>query len=437
VDNKIKGEIMTEPKKTSSKKKPYKKKDYGPSRAELMRSDIESDILEFWKEMATSTDVSATQPWVMNMLKAESAFKYLSEDKRYVYQGGFNQWMIAYATKNYDSEMAPLIMTQSQVCQLFDVKKIYETEFSQEGNRSHFSIFRPLMGNRYTYPTGIQWESPEGDHRRPTTDEIARMNLQRREVITGFGSAPTYSMADLYPFLPDDQKQKVDGLVKLRRGKARELNPEDSVEAYINNFVDDIIKRQGLEVTKGGNSASYHPGTDRVKIPAAEQFTNPVFYLAVVAHELGHSTMHLNGRMPSLKGDKLGYAVEEIVAETMAAMIIKVAEKELMEITNGRPDVQAMFKDFYKNSQSYVRDYGNTAKFTQMVQEIEKTHVEEQKKNKTFTVKSVMTKVAKAMDSVLNKSYSPDQRLEAKDANQKKLKAKVNKDMASTAPAPG
>lgn len=427
---------MAQTKKAPAKRKPYKKKDYGPSRAELMRADIESDILEFWKELANSTDISRTQPWVMNMLKAESVGRFLNEGKRYVYQGGFNQWMIAYATKDYESEMAPLIMTQSQVCQLFKVKKIFETEFSQEGNRSHFSIFRPLTGNRFVHPNGIQWESPEGDRRRPTAEEIDRMGLRRQEVITGFGSSPTYSMADLYPFLEDEHKQKVDELVKLRRGHARELNPEDSIESYINNFVDDMIKRQGLTVNQGSNEAYFHPATDSVTVPAPEQFKNPVLYLAIMAHELAHSTMHLNGRMPITKGDRLGYAIEEVVAETTAAMVVRKVEQDLMELTQDRPDVQAMFKDFYRNSHTYVRDYGNTAQFTKLVREIEKKHLEEQENKKTSTVKTVMTKVATAMESVLNKTYTPEQRLEAKEANIKKLKAKVLKEMVSESPSP-
>jgi len=411
-------------KKTYKKGRSYKKKDYGPSRADIMAAEIEEEILKFWREMMESSPQGVQRPWVLNVTRAERAGAYLKDGSRIPYQGSFNQWLIAYATKDYTSELAPLVISQGQLCEALGVKKFYETEACQAGVRSNMALYRPNIRQQYVLSNGMPWEAPDGARRRPTQQEIDQYGLRSREVCTGFGTSAAYSMADLYPYLPADLKIKIDMLAEARRGKGREINPEDSFETFIEGYVQDMIDRQGIKHEFSNNRAFYSPGDDAITLPHSVQFVNPLEYLSTVAHELAHSTMHLNGRLPIVKGDPIGYAIEEVIAETTAAMVVKSMENDLPEEFRNRDDVKKMFEDYYTNSHNYVRDYGSKTEFLKMVDRLEDIHRQEAEDKTKNTLRSVMTQITAAV-TTLEKKIEPSTRLEKKEANIEALKRKI------------
>jgi antirestriction protein ArdC len=74
-------------------------------------------------------------------------------------------------------------------------------------------------------------------------------------------------------------------------------------------------------VEHGGNSASYSPAADRIRLPLFDQFASPIDYYATRAHESAHWTGHASRLNRDLTG-RFGtdaYAAEELVAELSAA----------------------------------------------------------------------------------------------------------------------
>lgn len=86
----------------------------------------------------------------------------------------------------------------------------------------------------------------------------------------------------------------------------------------------DAIKGMGVPLHWGGNRAFYRPSTDAIHMPDREAFASQRAITSVLAHEAVHAT----GAQPRLArefGRRFGdraYAVEEIVAELGAAMLL-------------------------------------------------------------------------------------------------------------------
>jgi antirestriction protein ArdC len=79
----------------------------------------------------------------------------------------------------------------------------------------------------------------------------------------------------------------------------------------------------GAEVTYGGDRACYMPGTDRIMVPTADQFTDTPGFYSTLAHEHGHWTGHGTRLARDLTGrfGSESYAMEELVAELTAAFV--------------------------------------------------------------------------------------------------------------------
>lgn len=399
----------------------------GPSKTELATQEMEKEILEFWKSLAQSNGQSWDKPWLMNALLAEDAGKFLNRDKRFTYRGGINQFLIGYYTRGKHPELGPLILNRSEMTKLFGVEKFEDTpvvtkyrengeKIEDTGAKSVGSIFMPVQSKYWADANGRPWNAPGGERRKPTQEEIQQNGLQQKKGGTKFTTFPIWSMADIYHMLNEEQMVKVDTLVEERRSIGHEFNMEDDFDKFVIEFVDDMLERQGVKASFGSNKACYYPTLDKIEVPRPEQFKNPLFYLATVAHELAHSTKHLNERRPVSK-NKTHYAIEEVVAESTAAMVVKKVEEFLKPMLEERPDIQVMFNDYYQNTHTYTRDYGNAAKLMDMVQEIESVHEQEVEDKKPALVKTVMTNVAKAVDSLLNQEYSPEDRKIALDKN--------------------
>lgn len=111
------------------------------------------------------------------------------------------------------------------------------------------------------------------------------------------------------------------------------IEPPPATEAIKNPFTpieraEQIIAGMPLppEIKYGGNSASYSPTWDVVKMPPRETFESPEEMYSTLYHELSHATGHQKriGRKgitePSFFGSHL-YSKEELVAEMSAAFL--------------------------------------------------------------------------------------------------------------------
>lgn len=403
-------------KKPYTKAKSYAKKDKAPSRTDIQAESIESDILDFWKAIGTSSLKEWDRPWVYSMTQGENAGKFLTEGSRYIYKGGFNQFLIASFAQNLDSDKATLILNRTDMSKIFDAKDFAETPIVKNGIKSLGSIYnRPvekIIASYYAYPSGARWS---GETDQPSKAQIDSLSLTKKNIKKFvFTTFPVWSVHDVYPHLPDEYKAKVDQLIELRNAKGFEFNPEDAIEKHIDDLLGDIVTRQGIKIQEHGNEAYYVPSLDTIQLPKKEQFTNPIVRYATSIHELGHSTKHVLSRNAQSQ-NKVQYAMEEVVAETTAVMMVKQLEKSLVDVLPSRPDIKSMFDDYYLNAMTYNHGYGQKFDFSDGVKSIEAA-----RKDEKSIVKTILVNIAKAVDMLQNGTYTPEQRLEAKLANFKK-----------------
>src|SRR3954468_24427544 len=80
----------------------------------------------------------------------------------------------------------------------------------------------------------------------------------------------------------------------------------------------------GISTVHGGREACFLPARDRIHMPAFEAFENPAAYYSVLYHEATHATAaaHRVGRDLSGRFGSEAYAVEEIVADAGACMVL-------------------------------------------------------------------------------------------------------------------
>lgn len=111
------------------------------------------------------------------------------------------------------------------------------------------------------------------------------------------------------------------------------IEPPPATETTINTFTPIEAAQQIIagmpyrpEIKHGGNSASYSPMLDYVKLPVPEAFDSPEEYYSTAFHELSHATGHASrvGRKGILESNFFGsheYSKEELVAEMGAAFL--------------------------------------------------------------------------------------------------------------------
>lgn len=136
--------------------------------------------------------------------------------------------------------------------------------------------------------------------------------------------------------LPDDWMDEA-GVTPPSNGDADGVDPHDAAEAVVENMPNppEIVR------DKTSARAYYQPSTDRVQVPAMEQFSDVARYYATLFHELGHATGHEDrlNRAELTSGDVRGgddYSREELVAEMCAgflALEIGLTSEEMQEQT--------------------------------------------------------------------------------------------------------
>lgn len=394
--------------------KRQKRRSQKPSRTDIASGEIEKEILDFWRAIGNNELQDWDRPWVYNAFHGENAGKYLKGEDRYTYQGGFNQFLIAFYNKMRQSDMSPLILNRGDIAEFFDAEKFAETPVVKNGVKSLGSLYSPprekKIGSQWRYPDNSLWKPSGSDKSRPSSQQIASLNLTEEPIKRFvFSSYPVWSAADVYEHLPSKYQKKVDELMELRSAKGYDFNPEDDIEQYIDARLDEMIQRMGITVKEHGNEAFYRPTLDDISRPNKRQFKNPVVRFAVTAHELAHSTKHITGRL-AVNRKKVDYAKEEVVAETTAVMMVKRLENDLRSAIETRKDVSQMFEDYYKNAMTYNKGWGSKFDFLKLVEQLNE-------EKESPVIKTTLVNIAKAVDVLTHQSFTPEQRLEAKVKN--------------------
>ena len=98
------------------------------------------------------------------------------------------------------------------------------------------------------------------------------------------------------------------------------VNPDEedkSIEKTLLNY----IRKVGIALEYGGNSASFYFEQNLITIPPKERFMSYRDYLCTLAHEAGHSTAKALNRKIDNEWGNTDYSFEELVAEFTALFI--------------------------------------------------------------------------------------------------------------------
>jgi antirestriction protein ArdC len=84
-----------------------------------------------------------------------------------------------------------------------------------------------------------------------------------------------------------------------------------------------VLTASGADIRYAGNSAYYHPPTDRIQLPARSSFASADAHYATAFHELAHwsgAASRLDRDLKGRFGDN-AYAAEELIAEISSAFV--------------------------------------------------------------------------------------------------------------------
>lgn len=406
-----------------AQKRFYGKKAAKPSRTDMATNEIEANVLKFWRDMASKKLNEFEYPWLTGITSAENAGKFLTTGDRYVYKGGMNQFLVAlYAWKSQKSNdrNSQLMLTRSDMNKIFDVKDFADSPVVQNHIKSTGSLYGPpvdkTVGKYWAYPDGSRWGGS-----KPTAAQIAKHKLDEKKLKSKvFTSFPVWSVADVGHLFDEEHKQKLDELIKLRSPVNKDHGKYASLDELIDSKLNDIVARQGIKVSADDhtNSCYYSPMEDLIVMPIAEQFKNPIARYGAAIHELTHSTGFLLGRNLGSRS-KIDYAKEEIVAESVAYLMVKELEEELAEGKEMESEIAGFFEKFYSNSSTYQAGWGGAFDLDALVDQIE---IAKQKDKRV--IKTILVDIAKAAESLRLNEYEPSARAEMVQKGLDKVKAK-------------
>ena len=150
-------------------------------------------------------------------------------------------------------------------------------------------------------------------------------------------------------------------------------NPIPEAETVVNAYLAD-----GPKLILGHSGACYNSGSDIVKMPNKESFTNEFFYYSVLFHELGHSTGH-SSRLNRKLGNGFGsedYGFEELIAEFTASFLCAHCGFEKQTIRNNTAYIQSWLGALKNNPKWLVLAGGKAQKAANFIL---KQDVEEEK----------------------------------------------------------
>ncbi|WP_429037587.1 zincin-like metallopeptidase domain-containing protein [Aeromonas media] len=353
----------------------------------LSRAKI--DMLRMWHDMAYGDQRSFDIPWLRHMTVGEKFMPFLEKDERYVFKGFTNQSILAYAIEERDGAHDNVVLFKGELEKLLAhdfEKNPDDPKSTDEQRKSHVfgklkgipsltSLFVPSGYTTWVTESGQKWVGENGE-KKPSVETIMRENLKAHENKT-FVSHPVWTISSIEHLI---SKDAVEALSKLREVRAKKsdfvLKPEDTdLNDVIDNLINKQVEQQKITCYEGGNQAFYKPVEDTMRIPTREQFVNPVARYATWSHELAHSTKHMLGRPALNKFGSVPYGIEEVVAESVANLMVKDLHEKMTEIRGGKlPDEwQGFFDNYSKNATSYGAGWGGKFDFKQHFERIYNT----------------------------------------------------------------
>jgi antirestriction protein ArdC len=190
------------------------------------------------------------------------------------------------------------------------------------------------------------------------------------DVVAGNGKIPMLRMYNVF---------------NLDQVKGIEAPP--TTEPIINTFTPiesaaQIVANMPLrpEIKHGGNSASYSPMLDYVKLPKPEAFESAEEYANTLFHELSHSTGNAKrvGRKGILEPSFFGsheYSKEELVAEMSACYLSSYAGIERTTIVNSAAYIQGWLRSLRNDKTLLIQAAAQAQKSSDYILNI--THSED------------------------------------------------------------
>lgn len=174
------------------------------------------------------------------------------------------------------------------------------------------------------------------------------------------------------PFLKYYSVFHVDQCEGIKSKHTQEMPNVFEADEKADEIIRSYVSRSGLTlVHEEGNSAYYHPASDRVVLPKVEQFKSTAEYYSTAFHELAHSTGHesrLNriAKLAVFGSDE--YSKEELVAEIGSATLVNHAGLETSSsFRNSTAYVQNWLKALKNDKRLIVSAAGKAEKAVQLI----------------------------------------------------------------------
>jgi hypothetical protein len=349
------------------------------SNNEVALSKTKASLFGLWRNIAYGEKRDWDIPWIRETKLGEKFANFAKDEERYSFKGYINQLILLYSAAEKDKTSVVLFRGELQSLLTHDFQVDEESKLPKDkqekvfglnkmkGISSMTSLFVPKGYEKWLKEDGSPWKSNNPKVKSPSPKEILEQKLRKISNMS-FVSQPVWSVDDVKHLFDDETQQKLKTLMELRKPVHDYVaNKEDvSYDDHIDTVIKDTLKHQAIEMTEQGQRAYYVPSQDVIQIPNKEDFKNPVLRYAVFAHELSHSTMHLNKRDHKGAFGSVAYAKEEIIAESTASLLVKDLQQNITEKHDGKlPEKwEKFFTDYYDNATQYGKSWGRKFDFT-------------------------------------------------------------------------
>lgn len=383
--------------------------------SDVSLSRAKVDMLRMWHDMAYGESRKFDIPWLRHMSIGEKFTPFMEKGERYIFKGFTNQAILAYSMESKDLGHDNIVLFKGELETLLAhdfVKNKEDTKSTDEQRKSHVfsklkgipsltSLFVPSGYTTWVTQSGQRWVGENGE-KKPSVETIMRENLRAIDNRT-FVSHPVWAISAIEHLISPEAVGKLNELRDLRSKKSDFVLKMEDVD--LNDIIDNLIEKQISEqkIThyEGGNEAFYRPMDDSIRIPTRDQFVNPIARYATWTHELAHSTKHLLDRPALNKFGSVLYGIEEVVAESVANLMVKDLHEKMVEKRGSDlpEEWQAFFDDYHKNSTVYGAGWGTKFNFKENFEAIYNT--DQDSKGKQIITK-MMGDVLSAMMVIKN-----------------------------------
>lgn len=230
--------------------------------------------------------------------------------------------------------------------------------YNTETQRAYQGLNQVLLGiSGYSDPRWMTWRQAKkkGLHVRKgerSTKIIRMVEVERKNAVVQNDAEVVGEEKDkllIMRFYDVFNGSQIEGLEPLA-ARTDSIKPLAAAEAMV-----DGMKRTGLKLMHGFNSASYSVQDDIIRMPESHRFFEDEGYWSVLLHECIHATgshKRLQRLIPTARFGSQEYAKEEIAAELGAAMLC--AE---LGIGQGNRESLGLAKEHLDNHAAYIASW--------------------------------------------------------------------------------